>query len=366
MITKSYARTSLKQFIRGKPIRFGLKFWGLCSANGYLFDLDLYCGKGSQVDKLNKCALGTKVVMHLLHKFFKDTPSSNISKYHLYHDNYITSVDLMLHLKKLRLKSTETIRDNRVSAKNIIDNEASRGTFVSKYDENSRINYMSVMDSKQVSIASSATGVTRMLSSKRYSAEDHSRIPIPFPNAFYVYNRFMDGVDLHDSHCNNVQTCIRDKKWTRVVLIRLIQASNTNTLVIYNLSNNVESKKIGTENIDMSIARHYLYIGQKRYNKKQEFCHKTSQRKRFTRECIIRTHIYCYTCDLYYCTACRDKSHANLKKEKRKKLKKKHKKELTDSYRPSSRGLSWKRSHETANGRKQPIFFRKTIFCCRQ
>lgn len=36
MMAKSYARTSLKQFIRGKPIRFGLKFWGLCSANGYL------------------------------------------------------------------------------------------------------------------------------------------------------------------------------------------------------------------------------------------------------------------------------------------------------------------------------------------
>jgi len=26
MMVKSYARTSMKQFIRGKPIRFGLKF----------------------------------------------------------------------------------------------------------------------------------------------------------------------------------------------------------------------------------------------------------------------------------------------------------------------------------------------------
>ena len=28
MMVKSYERTSLKHFIRGKPIRFGLKFWG--------------------------------------------------------------------------------------------------------------------------------------------------------------------------------------------------------------------------------------------------------------------------------------------------------------------------------------------------
>ena len=41
MMAKSYARTVLKQFIRGKPIRFGLKFWGLSTFDGYLLNLDL-------------------------------------------------------------------------------------------------------------------------------------------------------------------------------------------------------------------------------------------------------------------------------------------------------------------------------------
>lgn len=49
MMAKSYARTALKQFIRGKPIRFGLKFWGLCTSDGYLLNLDLYCGKASNI-----------------------------------------------------------------------------------------------------------------------------------------------------------------------------------------------------------------------------------------------------------------------------------------------------------------------------
>ncbi|XP_014483092.1 PREDICTED: uncharacterized protein LOC106748758, partial [Dinoponera quadriceps] len=35
-MAKSYAKTVLKQFIRGKPIRFGLKFWGLCTLVGRL------------------------------------------------------------------------------------------------------------------------------------------------------------------------------------------------------------------------------------------------------------------------------------------------------------------------------------------
>ena len=42
IMAKSYARTSLEQFIQGKPIRFGLKFWGLCTAGGYVLNFDLY------------------------------------------------------------------------------------------------------------------------------------------------------------------------------------------------------------------------------------------------------------------------------------------------------------------------------------
>lgn len=80
MMAKSYARIVLKQFIQGKPIRFGLKFWGLCSADGYFFNLDLYCGKNSTIgNKLYKCALGSCVVMYLLEPFFNAIPPGKVS-----------------------------------------------------------------------------------------------------------------------------------------------------------------------------------------------------------------------------------------------------------------------------------------------
>ena len=42
-IVRYYGRSSLKQFIKGKPIKFGLKQWVLCCAtNGYCFKMDLY------------------------------------------------------------------------------------------------------------------------------------------------------------------------------------------------------------------------------------------------------------------------------------------------------------------------------------
>ncbi|XP_034934180.1 piggyBac transposable element-derived protein 3-like, partial [Chelonus insularis] len=127
MMAKSYARTSLKQFIRGKPIRFGLKFWGLCTADGYLLNLDLYCGKTSSIgDKLGKCALGSRVVMELLDPFLKSIPPKKISQFHLYCDNFFTNFDLLVHLKKLGLQCTGTIRENRVKEKNVIDKKSPR------------------------------------------------------------------------------------------------------------------------------------------------------------------------------------------------------------------------------------------------
>lgn len=34
-----------KQYIRGKPIRFGFKNWALNTSNGYMLQFDIYMGK---------------------------------------------------------------------------------------------------------------------------------------------------------------------------------------------------------------------------------------------------------------------------------------------------------------------------------
>jgi len=119
MMAKSYAKTSFKQFIRGKPVRFGLKFWGLCTADGYVLNLDLYCRKNSSIGvNLGKCALESRVMLNLLEPLFKSVASVKLSQYHIYCDNFFTSFDLIVHLKKLvGLRYTGTIRENRVQEK---------------------------------------------------------------------------------------------------------------------------------------------------------------------------------------------------------------------------------------------------------
>lgn len=251
-----------------------MKFWALCTSNGYLLNVDLYCGKYSKVTFLNKCALGSRVVMSLLDPLFRKVPAQEITKYRVYFDNYFTSFDLILHLKKYGLKSTGTIRENRVKEKNIIDKKALRGTYAVKHDENSGKNYISVKDSKVVSVASTAAGVTPKLPSQRYNPEKKARTEILFPYAFHVYNKFMGGVDLHDSHCSNVLSCMRSKKWTWVVLMRLIQAAIVNALVIYNASD-CTKKKVGTKDFALAIVREYFGNGKKYRPKTHKFIYKT-------------------------------------------------------------------------------------------
>ncbi|OXU25748.1 hypothetical protein TSAR_016911, partial [Trichomalopsis sarcophagae] len=181
-------------------------------------NFDLYCGKNSTIgDKLAKCALGTRVVMNLLDNFFSTLTFRKVGLYHLYMDNYFTSLDLFVHLRKMGLRSTGTIRENRIKEKNYIDKKSTRGTYATKHDQKSGMNLITIIDSKPISIISTASGVTPLLPSKRYSKEVKSKIDIPFPNAFHLYNRFMGGVDVHDGHCNDVMPCIRSKKWTWVI-----------------------------------------------------------------------------------------------------------------------------------------------------
>jgi len=141
------------------------------------------------------------VVMNLLQPFFSMTSTGKISQFHLYFDNYFTNLDLVVHLRKLGLKCTGTIRDNRVKEKNVMNKKAPRGEYVVKHEKNNGINYITVMDSKPVSVVSTAAGATPLLPSKRYSSQERTKVEIPFPKAFHLYNKFMGEVDLHDGHC---------------------------------------------------------------------------------------------------------------------------------------------------------------------
>ena len=91
MMTKSYARTSSKQFIRGKSTRFALNF------GDFALQMDIHWILTYIVEKIN----------------YLETIQQN-EKYK-YFENFFTNLNLVVHLKNLELKCTGTIRENSFS-----------------------------------------------------------------------------------------------------------------------------------------------------------------------------------------------------------------------------------------------------------
>ena len=49
MMVPYFGRHSAKQFIRGKPIRYGFKIWALCTSTGAGVWYEPYCGRDTKI-----------------------------------------------------------------------------------------------------------------------------------------------------------------------------------------------------------------------------------------------------------------------------------------------------------------------------
>ncbi|XP_056635438.1 piggyBac transposable element-derived protein 2-like [Diorhabda sublineata] len=111
-MVKYYGHHSAKQFTRGKSVRFGYKDWMLCSSDEFCYLFDTYCGaKPTSVQAPTKIKtslpLGSPVVLDFAKII--DAPSDDV----LFFDNHFTSHDLLNVLRKIIIRATGTVRDNR-------------------------------------------------------------------------------------------------------------------------------------------------------------------------------------------------------------------------------------------------------------
>ena len=191
VMVQYFGRFSIKQCIRNKPIRFGIKLWALCSFSGYIYDLDIYtdkCGTDAR-NPLSSVGLGSRVVVKILQNLLEKTEREKLKKYHLFFDNFFTSPNLRIHLEKIGLAATGTVLQNRVKAKIDMPKKVAKGTTISLHHGNSKLNYITVMDSKPISVLSTEYGDKPKVEMERwhYKSKQH----IPFPQEFFKYNTYM-------------------------------------------------------------------------------------------------------------------------------------------------------------------------------
>lgn len=101
-----------KQFIQGKPVRWGYKAWVAAAPNGYAFHISVYQGKSGDKDKSDTTyGLGGKVVLEVLDVLQENHPTK---KFSLYIDNFFTSLKLIEKIKSMGHDDTGTLRKNRI------------------------------------------------------------------------------------------------------------------------------------------------------------------------------------------------------------------------------------------------------------
>lgn len=182
-----YAGT-LRQFIKSKPHKFGIKIFHLSGSSGLIYDFIPNAGQKTFKDvafseEENILGVGAKVVICLSRKI------KNPANCALFFDKYFTSVKLVRHLKEnMNMYASGTVKCDRIdhcplSSDKELKNKG-RGTYDFKsYDG---VGVVKWLDSKVVHMVSSMAGVEPLSQAHRYDKHAKKRSDVTMPRVIQL------------------------------------------------------------------------------------------------------------------------------------------------------------------------------------
>ena len=223
-------RLGFRQYIPAKPHKYGIKVWVRAdSHNGYVCDFNVYTGKeGNRVE----VGLGESVVLKLC--------DSITGKYfHIYCDNYFSSVRLFKKLLEKGLYACGTIRTNRKCWPKDLNKKAfskkPKGHTEMRQDGN--LVASGWMDNKAVFLLSTNADPTVDAAVSR-KQKDGTIVEIQCPSALPQYNLYMNGVDMADQNRTQYSSCRKSIKWWKYLFWFVFDTCVANSLILLNSSPN--------------------------------------------------------------------------------------------------------------------------------
>ncbi len=231
-MVKSKHRSGIRQYMKDKPTKWGLKLWVLAdSNNAYTVDFNIYIGKDA-AEETSEHGLGYDVVMKLMEPYLGQG-------YHLYLDNFYTSPDLVKDLFLHGTPSTGTVKPSRKGFPDCLK-DTKVWTRKRKQGDVCWIRHSPVlalqwMDSKPVSILTTLYSANAKVSCKRRSKVRgvYTELTLPQPLAIHKYNQFMNGVDRSDQMltCHNIsRKCYR---WWKTLFFHLVDIAVVNGFLLF-------------------------------------------------------------------------------------------------------------------------------------
>ncbi len=232
MVKSRHSRSGIRQYMKNKPTRWGIKLWVLAdSSNGYTVDFNVYIGK-SQHEEPSTHGLGYDVVMKLVNPYLGQG-------YRVFFDNFFTSPKLVQDLFLKETLSSGTCRVDRegfpksMKQAKVWARKLPRGSM--RWVRESNVLILQWVDNRPVSLATSIDSANDSIVVKRRSKKRgvYEELDVDQPYAVHRYNQFMNGVDRSDQMlaCHNViRKC---HAWWKVLFFHLIDIAVVNGFILF-------------------------------------------------------------------------------------------------------------------------------------
>jgi Transposase IS4 len=242
-IKKFKGRCSFKQYIKNKPVRWGLKAFCLCcSATGYLWNACIYVGKrDEEADCAQKeLSATTRSVLEIL------SPLSN--KNHIVHmDNYYTSIPLFMKLSKMNTQACGTIRANRkwlcpqVSIKKNEERKLKKDPGYTRWASYGALCYIAWFAKRAVHVLTNCYMPTEDGPGgfvQHWFSEAGKKVQkeIRKPPAIKSYNLYMGAVDLFDQYRSYIALELRSRKFWHALMWFIFESALVNSWVLYKVT----------------------------------------------------------------------------------------------------------------------------------
>ncbi len=223
-------RLSIKQYMKDKPTKWGIKVFVLADArNGYTVRLQVYTGKNSQLANSDS-GLCSRVVLELLSGLESKSPK-------VYMDNYYTSPELFLDLYKKGVNACGTARHNRkfypkdlVVHKNVemgyLDYRSNGPILATVWKDKRVIHFLTTIHMARCSFP---------VTVKRRK-KDGTQKEVESPPCLPDYQKYMRGVDRGDQLMGYYNVGRRSKKWWKRVFSYLIEVCILNAHNLHKFS----------------------------------------------------------------------------------------------------------------------------------
>ncbi|XP_049764426.1 piggyBac transposable element-derived protein 2-like [Schistocerca cancellata] len=222
--------SSLKQYVKTKPHKWGIKVFARAGSSGIEYDFEIYQGKGTVHNDTGLGISGDIVI-----RFVEGLPK--YKNFKVFTDNWFTSYNLISALKNYGILAVGTVRPTRLQGCNLkADSELKkqgRGSYDYRTETERNIIALKWYDNKSVVLVSSYEGVSPVEPVKRLSVGERKYIDVPRPNIVKEYNRSIGGVDLHDMLVALYRSNIDVKRFYLRIVFHLLDMCVVNAWPLY-------------------------------------------------------------------------------------------------------------------------------------